>query len=449
MKAIKKGWLFLFLSIILIFAAGCSHHAGKPVSSGDDSEQGTVANQDSSGTNKDDGKTSVTDSDSKNDTDQSTGTSNSSDKGSDDQSSGTADSSRGASDDQSSSGSSDAPDKNVSMEKITSVRMIDADSGWIGGDGWIARSDNNGKNWSIQYEGEQTAQQIFALNGKQAWVVFADEQDSPTQKRILKTDDGGKHWMTVGRMPQDGFLHFRSTNDAFVGNAHSEDGGKTWVKLNVPSNIIGEPYFHDAKNGWAVTLKDKQIQVMNTTDGGNSWNPVFSKKFMYGLNGAIIRSAGAQDAWVELIGGTGMTQTSYSFFHTKNGGATWLPVVAKSTAGGGPAPGVPEKHPNIPDNKGSKPGPLYVVNTETAFLGGTCPACDQPNTMGWTNDGGKSWHTSDAAFSGFNEPLLAMADDHHGWWITNDNENSSVLYTTKNGGTDWEEVHTFEKTSDN
>lgn len=74
------------------------------------------------------------------------------------------------------------------------------------------------------------------------------------------------------------------------------------------------------------------------------------------LTGSVIRSAGANDAWIELIGESGMTQTSYSLFHTKDGGKTWQTVLANSTAGGGPAPGIAAGDTAGPKNTGSKPG---------------------------------------------------------------------------------------------
>ncbi|MFP3381869.1 hypothetical protein SB767_36740, partial [Bacillus sp. SIMBA_069] len=61
-----------------------------------------------------------------------------------------------------------------------------------------------------------------------------------------------------------------------------------------------------------------------------------SKKTVSPVNGVLIRSAGPQDAWIECIGDTGMTQTSYSLFHTADGGKSWQTVIAKSTAGAGP-----------------------------------------------------------------------------------------------------------------
>ncbi|WP_433750102.1 WD40/YVTN/BNR-like repeat-containing protein [Falsibacillus pallidus] len=334
---------------------------------------------------------------------------------------------------------------NVQMEEITAVRMIDASSGWIGGKGIIARSDDNGVNWKIQYQGEQTAEQIFALNGKQVWAVLASDGDTPDRKRLLTSNDGGKHWKAVGRMPSDGFLHFTSVNNAFVSNFRTTDGGKTWSKLNTPKNAVGEPYFHDEKNGWAVVQEGKKILIKKTADGGTTWKETYSGPYEGELQGSIIRSMGENDAWVELIGGTGMTQTSYSFLHTSDSGKSWRKVLANSTAGGGPAPGVEEPHKDIPKNTGSKPGPLYVVNKDIAFLGGNCPACDVQNTLGWTKDGGKIWINGKAQVPGYGESLLAMADGDHGWWITNDNENGPVLYSTANGGMKWNKMKVFSK----
>ncbi|MNR45484.1 hypothetical protein D3C85_1643350 [compost metagenome] len=97
-----------------------------------------------------------------------------------------------------------------------------------------------------------------------------------------------------------------------------------------------------------------------------------------------------------------------------------------------------------PKNTGSKPGPLYVVNPDVAFMGGSCPACDKPNSVGWTKDGGKTWVNGTESFTGYGELLLGMADANSGWLITNDNEQPSVMYTTSSGGVNWNKVHTFD-----
>jgi photosystem II stability/assembly factor-like uncharacterized protein len=162
------------------------------------------------------------------------------------------------------------------------------------------------------------------------------------------------------------------------------------------------------------------------------------------LVGAKIRSAGTYDAWIELIGDSGMTQTSYSVFHTLDGGKSWRTVIANSTAGGGPAPGFSQyNHDPAHINKGTKPGQLYVVNPQVAFMGGSCPACDIQNSIGWTKNAGKTWVNSNVTLGGFGDAYLAFADVNHGWWITTENEKPSKMYTTTDGGIHWKEVYIF------
>ncbi|WP_029516092.1 hypothetical protein, partial [Paenibacillus polymyxa] len=140
----------------------------------------------------------------------------------------------------------------VRMDNITALRLIDGQSGWIGGNGWIARTDASasgsvGSTWNVQYQGQGTVQQIFALNGQQGWAVMADSGS------LLATRDGGKRWEVVGTVPeqgQTGFLHFVSSKEGFSGNQFTKDGGQSWSSLPVPGHMVGQPYYHDRQNGW-------------------------------------------------------------------------------------------------------------------------------------------------------------------------------------------------------
>jgi photosystem II stability/assembly factor-like uncharacterized protein len=331
----------------------------------------------------------------------------------------------------------EAPSK-VSMNEVTALRLTDAKSGWIGGKGWIARTDDSGVKWQVQYEGAGDIMQLFALNGQDAWAIVGEEG------KLLSTKDGGQHWASVGKVPNRAFLHFVTKQEALSGNAHTVDGGVKWTSLPVPEGMIGDAYFHDKNNGWAVKQVKDTIEALRTQDGGKTWKSVMSRKTAAQLTGVVIRSAGVNDAWIELIGESGMTQTSYSLFHTKDGGKSWQTVLVNSTAGGGPAPGFPVGENKGPKNTGAKPGPLYVVSPDVAFMGGQCPSCDKPNSVGWTKDGGKNWVNGKESFTGYGELLLGMADANQGWLLTNDNEQPSVIYTTGNGGVNWKKVHAFD-----
>ncbi|CAN7763205.1 hypothetical protein LJR153_007148 [Paenibacillus sp. LjRoot153] len=335
-------------------------------------------------------------------------------------------------------GTSNKPTK-VAMTGVTAIRLADAKVGWIGGNGWIAHTTDSGKQWQVQYEGSGEIKQLFALNGQEAWASIGDEG------KLLSTKDGGQHWTSAGRVPNTAaFFHFISKSEAFSGNAHTVDGGLHWTNLPVPDGITGDAYFRDAKNGWAVKPGKDTVDVLRTQDGGKTWNRVMSRKNAASLTGTVIRSAGENDAWIELIGGSGMNQTSYSLFHTKDGGKTWQTVLANSTAGGGIAPGFPVGDNTGPKNTGAKPGPLYVVSPDVAFMGGQCLSCDKPNSIGLTKDGGKTWENGKETFTGYGELLLGMADANQGWLITNDNTQPSVMYTTSSGGANWAKAHNFD-----
>ncbi|CAI6066004.1 WD40/YVTN/BNR-like repeat-containing protein [Cohnella sp. JJ-181] len=326
----------------------------------------------------------------------------------------------------------------------TALRMADFKHGWAGGAGWIARTDDGGKTWRTQFKQKYEVQQIFALNEQKAWATL-DTGDAKSVK-LVKTTDGGKTWSEAGQAPGHDFVHFVSDKEAFSGQWTTTDGGKTWKALQVPEGQVGEVYFHDRNNGWAVTqAAGKKFSFLRTKDGGKSWQSVYSKAWEEPLNGAVIRSAGQNDAWIELIGGSGMSQTSYSLFHTADGGKSWQPVVANSTAGAGPAPGFKTDDKSVPSNAGSKPGTLYVVDTKTAFLGGQCPACDNGNTLGYTTDGGKTWVNDKPQLPGYGKQLIAAADAKHVWWILTDADNPSVMYTSTDSGAHWTKAHSFAK----
>ncbi len=61
---------------------------------------------------------------------------------------------------------------NVNMSMVTAVRLADFNTGWVGGNGWIAKTTSGGKNWAVVYQESGTVQQIFALNHSDVWATF-------------------------------------------------------------------------------------------------------------------------------------------------------------------------------------------------------------------------------------------------------------------------------------
>jgi len=258
---------------------------------------------------------------------------------------------------------------------VTALRLADFKSGWSGGEGWIARTDDAGRTWKTQWKQTGTVRQLFALNGREAWATV--ESGDAGGLKLLHTSDGGKKWQETGTSPNGGFLHFVSSREGFSGNARTTDGGRTWTDSKKPEGTVGEAYFHDRDNGWAVASSNGKFSVQRTTDGGQSWQPALIRVTEAPVTDAVIRSAGKKDAWVVLVGDSGMSQTSYSLFHTSDGGDSWIPVLANNQAGSGPAPGFGMDEKHVPRNNGNGPGAFYVVGPKVAFMGGICSACDR------------------------------------------------------------------------
>jgi len=331
------------------------------------------------------------------------------------------------------------------MGTVTALRLVDAKSGWTGGEGWIARTDDGGKSWKPQYSGGSfTVKQIFALSGDKVWATL--DAGSADSLKLIRSTDGGAHWSEVGTVPNAAFLHFTNDTTAFSGNAMTTDGGKTWKKLSVPDGTVGDVYFHDANNGWAVQAAGGEYRFLHTADQGKTWTTVMKRASELSPNGAVIRSTGKNDAWIEVVGDSGMSQTSYALFHTTDGGKTWLPAIVKVTAGAGAPPGFSnDDRDKYPTGTGAAPGMLYVVNPQTAFMGGFCGACDKANSIQSTTDGGKSWSASKEEFAGYQGQFIAATDAKHVWMVTSDTTEPSAVYTSADGGKSWKKVHAFDK----
>jgi len=335
------------------------------------------------------------------------------------------------------------PAPTVSIGHVTALRLADVHTGWIAGDGQIARTDDGGAHWKQQYAGSAAVLQLFALSSDKVWATL--DNGSGKSAKLIRSTDGGSHWTAVGTVPNQSFLHFTNDKTAFSGSAVTKDGGVTWTETKKPASLVGDVYYHDAANGWAVQGGKGKFTFLHTSDGGRNWRVVMTRTSEVDPVGSVIRSTGANDAWIELIGDSGMTQTSYSLFHTTDGGKSWLPAIVKNGAGSGPAPGFTmEDSGHYPSGSGTGPGALYVVNPQTAFMGGQCMACDNPNTVAETTNGGKSWSVRKDELAGYGSQYIAATDASHVWLVATDHEQPSVLYTSADGGRSWRKAFAFD-----
>ncbi|WP_028548104.1 hypothetical protein [Paenibacillus sp. UNC451MF] len=350
-----------------------------------------------------------------------------------------------------------ASESNATETAVTSIKFISPTEGWAGGDGVVLHTKDGGVQWEKQYQGPGQIEAFSFIDNSKGWAFVrtggasgdSGSTNSKVQGRLLQTTNGGALWSVVSQSaPISKSIRFISDQEGFSGNQYTSDGGKTWTALSVPANIKGEPFFISKSQGWAVTMKEPNYQVQLTKDGGKTWKPVWTHSTVSQVTNAVIRSTETSDAWVLLIGETGMNQTSYTLLHSKDEGKNWKTVVANSTAGGGPAPGYKIGEQPGPKGPGTKPGQLNAVSSDVAFLIGECAPCGDNGavTVGSTQDGGISWVNGSQQLPGLNANA-SFLDGKNGWIMVGSYNQPSKLYQTVDSGKKWTQVQTFGKPS--
>jgi photosystem II stability/assembly factor-like uncharacterized protein len=195
-----------------------------------------------------------------------------------------------------------------------SVYWVDHLHGWIGTRTGILRTVDGGVVWE-EVILNQSIRQLYFANADSGWARTGVE--------IFRTANGGINWNSAFRL-SGGFSRsiecasFISSNRAiFVGFIdydvffktriyQTNNVGHHWiVQHEYTYRWFNEIEFYNENVGWLLGLGD----VWQTTDGGNSWNPIGST----GLNS--ISFADSLHGW-----GVGDYSTIY---RTNDGGQTW------------------------------------------------------------------------------------------------------------------------------
>lgn len=159
---------------------------------------------------------------------------------------------------------------------INGVHFIDAQTGWIVGDGGLMlKTANGGRSWERQPAPvEEALREVHFIDARIGWIVGSG--------RIFKTTDGGRQWNE--QVPQQFVfnhsldVHFIDAEIGWLATAETilktTDGGSTWSRLPFKGRItsvlfkFGSIYFLDAYTGWVVAAEEG---IFKTTDGGQSW----------------------------------------------------------------------------------------------------------------------------------------------------------------------------------
>lgn len=119
--------------------------------------------------------------------------------------------------------------------RFFSVQFIDADTGWVAGDGGkILKTSDGGLTWTLQSSSiAYGLQSVFFLDAERGWAVGYPGV-------ILRTTDGGANW----------------------------------ISESLPESLPSSVCFSDADNGWIVGGGDHGAPpIFRSTDGGATWTP--------------------------------------------------------------------------------------------------------------------------------------------------------------------------------
>ncbi len=298
--------------------------------------------------------------------------------------------------------------------QLGAIGFADLDHGWAGGQGALLATSDGGRTWHTSYTGNATVKSFSVLSAHQAFAA--------TNKGLLATSDGSTwHFVDSTALesvqfftPQTGVALRPSGRLGPIGPngatpkglrvLHTADGGRTWRAE--PGQPLLAACFFSPQQGAAALYAPNGLTLAYTVDGGSTWSKASPVPGGYGATLTCTPDGGA---WIVALGGVGMSQASYTVLRSGDYGRTWAPVLARPTAGGGPAPGNPS---GVTPGPGLGPGPLAATDKEHAVMLGTCWACGSGTgtvLLDSTSDGGRSWQQVSSAIPGATPSNLTMS----------------------------------------
>lgn len=198
------------------------------------------------------------------------------------------------------------------------IEFQNATNGWLLGDlttttrSFLFTTQDGGSNWQEEifptppslHGGTIIPWELPHFFGRKGIIgaYFSPNDRDPTNSYTVfyHTRDGGRSWQPGRPVPLEGRWSFISIQkgwlwspSAYSSNVtipgkgalyHTSDSGNIWKPVKVKKSLdsylahggnIAQLEFVDARTGWAVTWeKDDQSELLQTTDGGETWNAV-------------------------------------------------------------------------------------------------------------------------------------------------------------------------------
>lgn len=286
--------------------------------------------------------------------------------------------------------------------RVRSMQLVTTTTGWVLTDKRILWTTSGGREWAFMTLPQEIlptmVANIFFLDVSQGWIVV---MPSPTTSagqttiKVLRTHDGGKHWLTSTVSDKQAEV------EAVSGNAFID--------------------FIDLQHGWIMlpSLSSSNFSIgslFRTEDGGTSWSEVAAP------SGDAVRFTSPSDGWA-------INRPRQQLYATHDGGQHWQPQVPLTTSGviGQPTYDLPT-----------------FTNTTDGFLPVTITRQGQTAVAIYvTHDGGQSWSTATAITlpvpveSGVHIPTAVT--DANTWIVA---PPDGKIHRTKDAGAHWQEQPT-------
>jgi photosystem II stability/assembly factor-like uncharacterized protein len=103
------------------------------------------------------------------------------------------------------------------------------------------------------------------------------------------------------------------------------DGGDTWTEMALPvdEGSLSDAAFSDGETGWLVGGHAEEAFVLETADGGDSWNPIDGPE---GTLATSVFFLSPMEGFVTVNQQEGETWTG-TLYHTIDGGETWASIL--------------------------------------------------------------------------------------------------------------------------
>lgn len=304
---------------------------------------------------------------------------------------------------------------------LRTVTFIDATTAYASGWGSDAaglqpsihlKSTDAGKTWTYMNQAPEnrTYVNIYDVYFKDAQNGVAVGGNSIDGGLFLKTTDGGVNWTQVkvgaGASIEDIFV--KNNKSWFLGNGSALYASDTdWNNFNLISKLPSAYMYTMSVKGNQIIAGGFYGMIMKSEDLGNNWTasytgidgkcPKLTGLFFVDENlgfasknkGQLLKTTNGGDTWQEVIPASASFFASYNdvFFVDANNGFTVgedknrNPIISSTTDGG----------QTWEDNTSAFSEELNAVYFSTALTG---VAGGKKLSLGYTEDGGKTWNTA-------------------------------------------------------